>query len=204
MTFGCGEYLVCPYLWSVGNPVKNTKILDYAASAEAGYTTATTPDQRRISAAAALANPANRVYEIWDHLDIVGIFTLEQISPEVDALYHFFFFDGRFRGRRALILRFLREAFTEFGFQRISMHVPAFRGKYLDWVRLKLGFRYEGEAHIASLPESEQKAIRAAIGQRPAVWLASIGSRKERSHFHNGEWADTYVVRLLKSDLPME
>lgn len=203
MTFGCGDYLVCPYRWDVGAPEKNSKILDFAARNPAGYTTSTSPDERRVAAAAALANPMNMVWEIWRGQHFVGIFTLEHITPGVDALFHFFFLNESFRARRNLILRFLQLCFEEMGFQRITMHIPEFRGKYLDWVRLKLGFKYEGEGHLAQLPEAEQKAIRAAIGQRPAVWLASIGSRRERTHYHDDRWWDTYAVRLLRDDLPM-
>jgi hypothetical protein len=30
--------------------------------------------------------------------------------------------------------------------------------------------------------------------------LASIGSRREKTHWHDDKWWDTYVVRLLASE----
>lgn len=203
VTFGCGDYLVCPYRWDVGNPDKNTKILDAFVEHPIWCTTDAAPADIRNGAAAMLSDSRSLFWEVWDGGRFVGLFLLQHLFPKSDSLFHFVFFDGRFRGRRALILRFLGLCFEEYGFRRITMHVPEFRGRYLDWVRLKLGFKYEGEGHLASLGETEQKAIRAAIGQRPAVWLASIGSRREQTHWHDGKFWDTYVVRVLKDELPM-
>src|SRR5512146_2945850 len=106
MTFAYGPYLVLPYYWNVGDPTKNTKLLDFATENAAGYTTDCTPEERRDAAAATLSNPQNRIFEIWQVRDFIGIFTLEHIVPQVDALFHFYFLDGRFRGRRDLIIRF--------------------------------------------------------------------------------------------------
>lgn len=186
--------MLVPYVWDHGDPTKNTRILDHLC-AHPGWISVPTADEaeRRVLYAQLLVDPDNQVWEVWRGAELVGILYLSQITG-VDALLHFTFLDHNLIGKRRLLRRFLTQCFED-GFQRLSMQIPVFVPQLLHFARRALGFRFEGE--IAC--QGHQLTPRLGI-ENPQVWIAKWGSRREQAHWHNGEWHDVHLLRLLKSE----
>lgn len=193
------DFLVVPYYWASGNPVKNTQILDTFVKHPIWVAQESTEEERRILAAQILANPQNLVWEVWRGPEFSGVLLLQNVIPRVDALFHFLFVDGKLVGKRKLLRDFLGYCFRELGFERLTVQVPEFAGIYLDYLRLKMGFKYEGETRATIHPKLMEFAA-LKPNQRPPVWVASMGSRRERTHWHDGRWHDTIVLRLLRDE----
>jgi RimJ/RimL family protein N-acetyltransferase len=193
--------IAIPYHPLEGNPIKNTIILDAAVAHPHWWSAPTTPEERRIAAAAMLTNPDHRTWEVWRGGDLVGILLLWRISLRVDALFHFVFFDRNLVGKRALLRNFLAYCFTDLGFVRLSMEVPEQVQTLISFARRKLGFKYEGEHR-----QEDHEAVKSlGVGttgklQEPARWVAQQGSRRERAHWHEGEWRDLVCLRLLRDE----
>ena len=127
----------------------------------------------RVTAAWYLTDPSNLVWEVWRGTSFVGIILLDRIVPNVDARWHFVFFDGNLIGKQAVLLEFVRRAFT-LPLERLSLEIPENVASLISFARRKLGFTYEG-------------------GDRK-------GARREHSHFDGTRWHDTMLLRLLKSE----
>lgn len=80
----------------------------------------------------------------WVMDDFVGVFYLSRITPGIDAHAHVNMLDGRFKGREEISKRLLKYAFEEFGFQRLTVHVPVYiKPNVIRFIR-RLGFESEG------------------------------------------------------------
>lgn len=80
----------------------------------------------------------------WKLDDFSGVFYLNKIIPGVDAHAHVNMLDGRFKGREEVSKRLLRYAFEEYGFQRLTVHVPVYiKPNVIRFIR-RLGFVSEG------------------------------------------------------------
>lgn len=190
--------IVAPYEWAnLANADNNTLLLD--AFCKSGYfcTYPQTPEDQRIIGAAMLTNANNLPYGVWHGGDLVGLCILTEVIRGSDALFHFLFTDGKLRSRRPVLSQFLGHCFRDLGFQRLSMHVPEFKPALLDFARIKLGFRFEGEA-VAKAHKDVCKI--APPDQRPHVFVAKFGSRKEKAHYHDGRWQDVFRLRLLSEE----
>jgi RimJ/RimL family protein N-acetyltransferase len=146
------------------------------------------PAVMKLVAAKILTNPENRVMEVWKGGEFVGLLLLTGITPGVDALVHFVFFDRNLVGKRGLILNWLDQCFEEFQLQRVSLEVPETVEVLASFARRKLGFKYEGEDRDPTLKHQD------------AVHQAKQGSRKEKAHFDKGEWHDILRLRLLREE----
>lgn len=85
----------------------------------------------------------------WVVDDFVGVFYMTEIMDH-DALVHYSFFDGRFKGRAELARRMLKFAFEKFNFVRLTAVVPVYAPPALTFARL-VGFSEEGRKRKAIL-----------------------------------------------------
>lgn len=154
---------------------------------------------RAVSASMHLHDPLNRVWEVWRGGEFVGILLLWRISPGVDALCHFVFFDQQLVGKQKLLLAFLDHCYHDLGFRRISLEVPEFVGTLVSFARRKLGFHFEGEGRTTEHPEVQRLAARGQM-DRPNLWIAQQGSRREGCHWHRGVWHDVLCLRQTKEE----
>jgi hypothetical protein len=176
-----------PYVWSEGNPLKNTILLDAFAAHPEFLTTPADPDTARRVGAYMLTHPEHIVFEVWKDQEITGVMILTRVVPRVDALLHFLFVDKDLVGKRKLLQNFIGYCFTDLGFNRLSMEVP--EGVKIErFARRVLRFRYEGESRPRN-PELP-KAL-------DDVWLARQGSRREQSYSDGTTWKDIVLLRLL-------
>lgn len=87
---------------------------------------------RMAQASAVLAKPDTRVWEIWDDAGCVGIVYLTDISPGVDALAHYAFFDGKLRDKEELLLAMIDWVFEDHpetgwkALRRLTLEIPDF------------------------------------------------------------------------------
>lgn len=163
------------------------------------------PEERRLLAAAIMANTANKHWGVWKAGDegpvLVGVLTLWMIEPDVDATFHFLFFDRNLVGRRTLLHRFLLYCFTTLGFRRLSVTIPEDATQLLRFYRNQLGFRYEGE----SLAAREGYPVASATpgkGERSltATTIAKYGSRVEGVFWRSDKWISVFRLRLLRDE----
>ena len=175
-------------------------ILDHAAEHPEWFAHASTEDERRQTAYWLLTQPTHLTWEVWRGGELVGILLLWRITPKVDALLHFVFFDRNLVGKVRLLRRFLRYCFEELGFQRISMEVPEDVEKLISFARRKLAFRFEGEDAVRSHPLIAELQRATGSSGNPQTWAAKVGSRRERSHWRDGRWLDVVCLRLTAPD----
>ncbi len=92
----------------------------------------------------------------WVVDDMIGVFYMTSIRPEVDALIHYTFLDGRLRGRTTLTKTMLQYAFNTFNFQRLTVELPMYATpKTHNFVLKSLGFKEEGRKRSAVLFDGE-------------------------------------------------
>lgn len=155
-----------------------------------------TAEHRAEAAYWLLTQPNHLTWEVWRGEELVGILLLWRITPKVDALFHFAFFDANLVGKTRLLRRFLRYCFEELGFQRISLEVPEDVKQLISFARRKLSFRFEGELAVKSHPLVANLERATGSSGNPHVWVASQGSRRERAHWRDGRWLDVICLRL--------
>lgn len=190
-----GQYLAVVFDPERGGPGKIEALLRYAIEHPEWFSTPVADEDRAAVAWAILTHPQHLAWEVWRGDSLVGIILLTDISPKVDARLHYLFFDRDLVGKTRLLRRFLRYCFDDLGFQRISMWVPEYVSSLVSFARRKLKFTYEGEAALRTHPTVLQWKQRSP-GDGTHVWMASQGSRRERAHFHNGEWCDVLCLRI--------
>lgn len=190
-----GVYLAIPYDPERGGPEKTASVVRQLASNPRWFSAAGDEEARLQAAFWVLHHPDHLVWEVWRGEDLVGILLLTRITPNVDALMHFAFFDGHLVGKVGMLRRFLQYCFEDLHFQRLTMEVPDDVPTMVSFARRKLAFRYEGEA----LDHPLVADIRRLLGQRlprPLTWISSRGSRKERAHWRDGTLIDLVCLRL--------
>lgn len=97
---------------------------------------------------------ANGLFWVVD--DFVGIFALTDIRPELDAVAHYSFFDGRHRGRINLVKEMLRYWFDAYKFNRITAEIPLYATEQThNFVHKSLGFHKEGRKRKSILFDGE-------------------------------------------------
>jgi RimJ/RimL family protein N-acetyltransferase len=80
----------------------------------------------------------------WVIDDFVGVIYLTRINPGRDAQAHVNMLDGRFKGREEISKRIMKYFFEEYGFQRLTVHVPVYiKPNVIRFIR-RLGFVSEG------------------------------------------------------------
>ena len=191
------KYLMTPLNFQRGDFNRITTLIDFLVQ-HPGWLSAPVehPDALRAIYTEALTNPKNRVWEVYDTSGtFVGVLHASDIRPLVTATVHWVFVDRELRGKKQLLLNWFGTLFHEFEFQRLTVMVPEFASTYLGYCRSKLGFQYEGQEALKG-----REDLRLLGMENPHVWVASRGSRRESSHWHEGQWHDVLVLRLLRSD----
>ena len=172
-----------------GNPARNDVILRTCAEMPNLFPLRPeSVEERMVAVAHTLTAPDTVAWEVWRHDTLCGILILSKIVPQLDALAHFAFFDRQLFGRTKLMQRVIGQAFERFQLERLTAEVPEHMTALIDFARRKLGFRYEGEAAAE------------AAGIPRARWVASWGSRRERSYWDSGTWRSTMRLRLLRTE----
>ena len=190
-----GTYLAVVFDPERGGPGKLEALLAYAVAHPEWFSTPVAEEDRAEVAWSILSHPQHLAWEVWRGEALVGILLLTDISPKVDARLHFLFFDRNLVGKVRLLRRFLRYCFDELGFQRITIWVPEYVGPLISFARRKLKFTYEGELALRTHP-TVLRLNAQSPGDRYHTWMASMASRRERSHWGNGAWHDTVCLRL--------
>lgn len=178
------------YHWSDVHPYDNTVILDAFVAHPEFLAYPHDEKTRRQIGAHLLTDPGNIVYLTYNDLELTGIVIFTRVVPKVDALLHFLFLDKNLLGKRKLLQNLIGLAFTDLGFNRLSMEVP--EGVRLErFCRKALSFKLEGE----SRPRNPDLP-----GSLTDNWVAKQGSRREQSYFDGKEWKDVLLLRLLASE----
>lgn len=84
----------------------------------------------------------------WRIDDFIGMYYMTEISL-YDAIVHFTFFDGRYRGRAKLTKEMLSYGFNRYGFRRLSTEIPLYAPRFTFGFVNKLGFKSEGRKRKA-------------------------------------------------------
>ncbi len=187
--------LALPFDPTRGDPKRWTKLFAFVAEHPAWFSLpGATKEQMMISASAIVADSNNIIYEVWRGSEFVGVLSLTKITPGVDATVHFVFMDrSNLKGKRKLLLRFLKMCYEDLRFHRLTFEVPEPFGVLIRFIRRHLGFTYEGErAILADTPEVLEK-----VQHVPGIstWASRVGSRREQCHWHDGSWADLMILR---------
>lgn len=202
-----GRLFAVPYNPFIGDPAKNSVILDHLSKHSGWFSAQLTPEEARIETAAGLVDTKNNhLWEVWDGGRIAGMLLLTRLLPGVDAVFHFTLFPGTnlFAARR-LLHSFLGFAFETYDLQRISVEVPEHTKGLLAFLRGKLSFRFEGEVSCSGHPickflGSESAGKHGILTHDAALWLAKQGSRREHAHFDGKRFRDVYLLRLLRAE----
>lgn len=187
-----------PYIWDSGNPAKNTKILDFVCAHPYWVTTPLDEEGRRITWAGVMVNPQNLIREVWDGGELVGMLYLGDITTRVNGVVHWMFLDHKLTGKRQILLDWFGQCFIEQDLQRLTVYCPEFVPTLEHYARRKLGFKYEGEDLARKLSGLER--LKKDPHHRPDLDVARLGSRRERSHWYEGQWWDITVLRLLRTE----
>lgn len=87
---------------------------------------------------------------LWVIDDFVGVFSLTNIYHPEDAIAHFTFFDKRTKGRGPLIQGMIKWVFDNYGFNRLSVEIPAYASKILfKFLDEEVGLVLEGRKRKA-------------------------------------------------------
>lgn len=197
MTETASPLLVQPYRWDQGNRDKNTTLLNFLVAHPAWMSMPLDDFGRRVQFGMILTDPRNRLWEVWDGENLVGVLYLGDIAPGVSATVHFVFLDRKLVGKRRVLLAWFGECFREWDLQRLGFLVPVNVDPLLHYARTKLGFRFEGERVVEGHPALTHLGM-----ENPHVWVAKQGSRRERAHWDAEKqvWQDVYTLRLLREE----
>jgi len=192
-----------PYNWAVGNPEKNTLLLNHLAEHPLWFSVAMSPEEARVNAAYFATSNEYWKWEVWSAGTLCGMLLLSRVIPKCDALFHFTLFPASQTGvtlfsARRLLWNFLGYAFDAFDLQRISAEVPEHSPKLVHYLRQRLGFRYEGETDIARL-QKNKGVVKFDVPGAP-TWIAAQGSRRDNAHWDGSKWSDLILLRLLRSE----
>src|SRR5437879_4298693 len=183
-----GQYLAIPFRYDERRAAVNERLIAGCLELPNLFPIPLDELSRKIAVAAWLTDANHLFFEVWHNRTIVGIIGITRVTPGLDALAHFAFFDRQLLGRRRLILSMLQWAFKHLNLQRVTVEIPESIGPLIRFCRVKLGFRYEGERLAERHPEILALTKRRING--PAQWASKFGSRKERSHFDGTVWGD--------------
>jgi hypothetical protein len=187
-----------PGTWDAGAAERLTRILDFLVAHPSWMAVPMGEPERRLAYGMVLTDPRNRIREVWNGGNLVGLLYLGEIQPLVSATVHFIFLDEVLIGKRRLLWKWFGECMTEWDLQRLTMLVPENVPVLERYARKKLHFKYEGEDRLVGHPTLDY--LKGVDHASSHVWVAKQGSRRERSHWSEGAWHDVIVLRLLRSE----
>jgi len=189
--------LAVPFDWRA-NPSANTAILDAFCQHPGWFSAPLKPEEVRVAAAALVTHPDHLVWGVWNGGSLVGGLLFTEHVPQVSARLHFVFLDNNLVGRRKFLWQFIGRAFRDLQLQRIGYECPE-GVPLIKFARSVLHFKYEGEGRVVNHPAINQ-SIKHRKLEKPDVWVARQGSRRQASHWHAGEWKDVMLLRLLRTE----
>lgn len=207
-----GVYVAVPL--DLSDPTKLTYILDRIVEHESYWNDfQSDPGMRRVLASSMLADALSgknaHVHEVWrleGDRELVGLIGYSNIMPRVNAQFHPLFFDGKLRnamGKRELLLRSLLWAFQRWDLHRVSAEVPETAFALLDFIREKLGFRFEAEGRNIMqrrvLPHGHLKN-RQLVPVSPSAREAEWGSRRFQALYQKGRWIDAILLSVTRAE----
>jgi len=195
-----GQYLAVPFVFSPRREAVNNALLAGCLELPNLFPIPMTELERKTAVASWLTDPNNFFWEAWHHGQLIGILGLTRVVVGLDALAHLAFFDRQLLGRRQFVLTMVGWSFRELRLQRLTVEIPEHLEPLIRFVRVKLGFRYEGETLAGEHPEVRALTERRIHG--PARWVAKFGARKEHAHWDGTVWRDLVRLRLLKEEVP--
>jgi RimJ/RimL family protein N-acetyltransferase len=195
-----GQYLAVPFAFNPRREAVNEALLAGCLHLPNLFPIPGSATERKIAVATWLTDPNHLFWEVWQKGELIGILGVTHIIVGLDATAHLAFFDRQLLGRRQLVLTMVGWAFRELRLQRLTVEIPETLEPLIRFVRVKLGFRYEGEDLAAAHPEVRGLEARRING--PARWVAKFGARKEHGHWDGTAWRDLVRLRLLKEELP--
>lgn len=191
------RFLVVPFDIHRGDPDRFSVILDFLCAHPDWVTVPCSETDRRTLFAMVLTDPKNRIREVWDGSELVGLLYLGEIKPLISGVVHWTFLDRELRGKQELLQTWFGDCFAHWDFQSLVVQVPEHVETLLHYVRAKLGFKFHGQDSVKGHP-----ALASLGMENPEVWVAKQGSRRERSHWYEKDrhWSDVYTLRLLRSE----
>lgn len=193
-----GQYLAVPFHFDERRAAINETLLTGCLHLPNLFPLPISEGERKAAVAAWLTDPNNLFWEVWLKGSLVGILGVTRIVIGLDGLAHLAFFDRQLLGRRQLVLSMVGWAFRELRLQRLTVEIPEHLEPLIRFVRVKLGFRYEGETLAALHPEVQRLQERRING--PARWVAKFGARKQHAHWDGTDWVDLVTLRILKEE----
>ena len=175
-------------------------------------------DARRRYAAALFVIDAiqkGRIWEVFHGAEIVGVILFDRLHLESDARGHFIFFDRVLVNKRHLINGVMAYMFDPEGpvkLHTIRVEVPTYAHALVNWLRVKLGFRYEADELLDKLPPKLARAIAPREGEsaRQAKWRETLraetidllqqASRRRRALLYRDAWHDVMLLRLTREE----
>lgn len=193
-----GQFLAVPFRFDERRAAINETLLTGCLNLPLLFSLPGNEQERKLAVAAWLTDPNAFNWEVWFHGTLVGILGVTRVAYGLDALAHLAFFDRQLLGRRQLVLTMMAWCFRELRLQRLSVEIPEHIPALIRFVRVKLGFRYEGEGLAAKHPEVRALTERRING--PERWVAKFGARRERCHWDGTGWQDLITLRILKEE----
>lgn len=189
------KYLVVPFDLERGSRERFPAILDFLCAHPSWVTIPCREEHRRLLFGTILTDPKNRILEVWEGADLVGLLYLGEIRPFVSGNVHWVFLDRELVGKQAVLHRWFAACFQEWEFQTLTVYAPEFIPTYLHFCR-RIGFRFQGE-------DRRHPALEKLGMENPHVWVAKQGSRRERAHWNaeKSQWEDVFVLRMTPDDL---
>lgn len=205
----------------LSDPAKLTYILDRLVERESEWSDFhPDPATRRVVASSLLAETvigaSTAILEVWQVTEVgselVGLAGFTNIVPNVNAEFHPTFFDGKLRnafGKREILLRILDWAFAQWNLHRVSVELPETSFILVEFLRKKLGFRYEGESrtirqrHPVTLgPRGGHLKLKSHswLPVTPTARDAAMGSRKYQALCKNGQWLDLLLLSVTRDE----
>lgn len=93
------------------------------------------------------------LYYVIDPENPIGIFYINEIRPEYDALVHYIFFDRIHEGREVLVKKMLEYLFSTYKFHRLNAEIPHYANKKVREYANRVGFTFEGIKRKAAFYE---------------------------------------------------
>lgn len=137
----------------------------------------------------AVALESGKVWEVFKGAELVGIILVEQLNYGRSGTCHFVFFDRQLANKRQLCLNTMHHLFETHNLEILRVEIPTYAKALANWVRKKLGFRWEAETRSLS-----------GTTKRLTAEQAAVGSRKYHVTKYKGEWHDLLLLSVTREE----
>ena len=148
-------------------------------------------ERRRDTASAhvAAALDQGKVWEVFHGAELVGILLVERLNYGRSGTCHFVFFDRQLANKRQLCLNTMAHLFETYQLEILRVEIPTYAKALANWVRKKLGFRWEAESRTLS-----------GTTKRLSADEAALGSRKFHMVKYKDEWHDLLLLSITREE----